>query len=249
MSTSAQAGEDNRNSTILCSPRLRSPLFMMPKVITIAQQKGGAGKTTVAAHLSVALAQLGLRVGVVDIDPQGTLSQWYNAREERLGVGNTGLTFRTVSGWRAGSEILRLKEAHDIILVDSPPHTETEARTAIRSADLVVVPVQPSPADVWATAATVEIARHEKVPVQLVLNRVPPNSRMAALVAEALPELAQAQLGNRVIFSACFLDGLTAQEMQPSSPAAAEAHALADELLTRMGITAPSTGSKKKKRA
>ena len=218
---------------------------MMPKVITVAQQKGGAGKTTVAAHLAVGLAERGLRVAVVDIDPQGTLSHWYNLREERLGVGETGLTFRTVSGWRVGSEILRLKEAHDVILVDSPPHTETEARTAIRSADLVVVPVQPSPADVWATQATVELARAEKVPVQLVLNRVPPNSRMAALVAEALPELAQAQFGNRVIFSACFLDGMTAQEVQPNSAAADETRALAEELMQRIGLSAPT----RKKRA
>lgn len=208
----------------------------MSKVITIAQQKGGAGKTTVAAHLAVALAARGLRVAAVDIDPQGTLTHWYNVREETLGVGHTNLTFRTISGWRVGSELLRLKEAHDVILVDSPPHTESEARSAIRGADLVVVPVQPSPADVWATQATVELARAEKVPVQLVLNRVPPNSRMAAMVVEALPELASAQFGNRVIFSACFLDGLTAQEVQPNSPAAAEANALAEELLHRMGL-------------
>ncbi len=208
----------------------------MSKVITIAQQKGGAGKTTVAAHLAVALAARGLRVAAVDIDPQCTLSQWYNMREEHLGVGHTGLTFRTISGWRVGSELLRLKEAHDVIVVDSPPHTESEARSAIRGADLVVVPVQPSPADVWATQATVELARAEKVPVQLVLNRVPPNSRMAAMVVEALPELARAQLGNRVIFSACFLDGLTAQEVQANSPAAAEANALAEELMQRLGL-------------
>ncbi len=216
----------------------------MSKVITIAQQKGGAGKTTVAAHLAVALVERGFRVAAVDIDPQGTLTQWYHVREEHLGVGHTGLTFRTISGWRVGSELLRLREAHDIIIVDSPPHTETEARSAVRGADLVVVPVQPSPADVWATQATVELARAEKVPVQLVLNRVPPNSRMAAMVVEALPELARAQLGNRVIFSACFLDGLTAQEVQASSPAAAEAGALAEELLQRLGLS-----KKTKKRA
>src|ERR1700730_4414510 len=116
---------------------------MAEKVITIAQQKGGAGKTTVAAHLAVAWSQRGKRVAIVDIDPQGSLTHWHKIREERFGDGYTGVTFAALCGWRVGSEIARLRRNHDIIIIDSPPHTETEARTAIRSADFIVVPVQP----------------------------------------------------------------------------------------------------------
>src|SRR5579872_2887716 len=91
----------------------------MAKVITVAQQKGGAGKTTVASHIAVALSQKGNRVAIVDIDPQGSMSYWHNIREEALGEGYTGITFASVSGWREASEISRLKRAVDYIVIDS----------------------------------------------------------------------------------------------------------------------------------
>jgi len=94
---------------------------MEAKVITIAQQKGGAGKTTLAIHLAVAWSQRGKRVAVVDIDPQGSLTYWHKLREQRFGEDYTGLTFSALSGWRVGSEIARLKRHHDIIIIDSPP--------------------------------------------------------------------------------------------------------------------------------
>jgi len=204
----------------------------MAKVITIAQQKGGAGKTTVAAHIAVALSQKGNRVAIVDIDPQGSLGYWHNIREQALGEGYTGLTFATLSGWRVGSEVSRLRKQCDYIIIDSPPHTETEARTAIRSADLIVIPVQPSPTDLWATKATLELAKAEKIPVKVVMNRVSANSRLAATIAAELPEeLAEATLGNRVLFAAALMEGRTATEVEPTSTAAAEVKALVKEIL------------------
>jgi chromosome partitioning protein len=204
----------------------------MAKVITIAQQKGGAGKTTVAAHIAVALAQKGNRVAIVDIDPQGSLSYWHNIREEKLGEGYTGLIFTSLSGWRVGSEVSRLRKQCDYIVIDSPPHTETEARTAIRAADLIIVPVQPSPTDLWATKATLDLAKAEKVPVRVVLNRVAANSRLAATIANELPELAETTLGNRVLFAASLLEGRTATEVEPTSHAALEVKNLVKEILS-----------------
>lgn len=203
----------------------------MAKVITIAQQKGGAGKTTVAAHIAVALAQKGNRVAIVDIDPQGSLSYWHGVREERFGEGYTGLIFNALSGWRVGSEVSRLRKQCDFIVIDSPPHTETEARTAIRSADLIIIPVQPSPTDVWATKATLDLAKAEQIPVRLVLNRVPANSRLAATIAEGLTDLTETTLGSRVLFASSLLEGRTATESDPSSVAAQEVKALVKEIL------------------
>jgi chromosome partitioning protein len=203
----------------------------MAKVITVAQQKGGAGKTTVAAHIAVALSQKGNRVAVVDIDPQGSLTHWHSIREKKFGEGYTGLTFTALSGWRVGSEVARLRKSQDFIIIDSPPHTETEARTAIRSADLIIVPVQPSPTDLWATKATLELAKAEKIPVRVVLNRVNSNSKLASTIADELPELAETKLGNRVVFASSLMEGNCATEVEPTSHAAREIKALVKEIL------------------
>ena len=202
---------------------------MSEKVITIAQQKGGAGKTTLAIHLAVAWSQRGKRVAVVDIDPQGSLTAWHKIREKKFGEGYTGITFAALSGWRVGSEVSRLRRNHDIIIIDSPPHTETEARTAIRNADFIIIPVQPSPTDLWATKGTLELAKAENIPVRVVLNRVAANSKLAQTIASELPNLAKNTLGNRVLFASAIMEGKSATEIAPNTPAALEIKALAEE--------------------
>lgn len=204
----------------------------MSKVITIAQQKGGAGKTTVAAHIAVALSQKGNRVAIIDIDPQGSLTHWHRIREEKFGEGYTGITFSSVSGWRVGSEVSRLRKSYDFIIIDSPPHTETEARTAIRSADFILIPMQPSPTDLWATQATLNLAKAERIPVKIVLNRVNNHSRLAQTILDEMPleDMAETQLGSRVLYASALMEGRCATEVEPTSPAAVEIKHLVREI-------------------
>ena len=205
---------------------------MGQKVITVAQQKGGAGKTTVAAHLAVALSQRGFRVGVIDVDPQGSLSHWHRIREERFGEGYTGLQFASVSGWRVGSEVSRMKRSCDFVILDSPPHVETEARTAIRQADLLLVPVQPSPTDLWATQATLQLSKSENIPARIILNRVNSKSKIVDLIeSELTGVLTKTRLGNRVIYAAALMEGRGVTEVEPSSPAAMEIKSLVKEVI------------------
>lgn len=205
---------------------------MVARIITIAQQKGGAGKTTMAAHLAVAWSASGKRrVAIIDTDPQGSLSQWHKIREQRMGEGDTNLTFASISGWRVRSEIDRLRANHDLIVVDSPPHTDTEARTAIRAADLVVVPLQPSPMDVWATAATIQICKQERVPVKMVLNRVHPQAKLTEAISGEMVGLTANRFGNRVIFAGSLMQGFGVTEAAPNSLAAEEVRALSKEIL------------------
>ena len=205
---------------------------MVAKVITVAQQKGGAGKTTMATHLAVAWAASGKRkVAVVDIDPQGSLTQWYKVREARLGEDSTNLTFAAISGWRVRSELDRLRHTHDLIVIDSPPHTDAEARTAISAADLVVIPLQPSPMDIWATNATIQICKQERVPVKMVLNRVHPQAKLTEAVSGEMVGLTANRFGNRVIFAGALMHGLGVTEAQPNSVAAEEVRALAKEIM------------------
>ena len=96
---------------------------MAGKIITIAQQKGGSGKTTLAAHLAVAgiLRKPGTSVAILDTDPQGSLGQWYLKRCETLGEDNAGLELRTASAWGAKLEARNLAKVHDLVIIDTPP--------------------------------------------------------------------------------------------------------------------------------
>jgi len=208
---------------------------MTATIITIAQRKGGAGKTTLAAHLGVTWANKGRVVTLIDTDPQASLAHWYQRREERLGQAGTGLGFAAVTGWRAGGEIAQRARDSEIVLIDSPANADADARAAIRCAGLVLVPVQPSPVDVWATLPTLDIARQERVPILLVLNRVPARACLTAAMRARLAAydvgLAASAIGNRIALAAAFAEGWGIAESADGSPAADEIAAPAAELL------------------
>jgi chromosome partitioning protein len=211
---------------------------MAGKIITIAQQKGGAGKTTVAAHLSVGFATSGAgRVALLDVDPQGSIGHWLETREKHFGEDGTGLEFRTASAWGARREADRLARNHDIVIIDTPPNAEQEARPAIIAADLVIVPVQPTPIDLWATRSTLEAASSEGVEAAVVLNRVPPRANLTGEIADAMQDLyghlLNTRLGNRVAFAASIGRGQTVMETEPKGVAAAEISDLIAELTRR----------------
>ncbi|WP_420563557.1 ParA family partition ATPase [Thalassobaculum sp.] len=215
----------------------------MARILTVAQQKGGAGKTTLAAHLAVAIAETGKTVAVVDIDPQASLSSWWEMREElglpapSNGKGKGSLSVHRITGWRTANEVEKLARDHDVVVVDSPPHAETEAKIAVRVADLVLVPLQPSPMDFWATQATLDLAKSEKTDALLVLNRVPPRAAlteaMTAKIKEMGAKVAKAQIGNRVALAASLLEGKGVSEYQKRGTAAAEIKALAAEVMKK----------------
>ena len=211
---------------------------MTAKVITVAQQKGGAGKTTLVAHLGLAFAAEGKRVALVDVDPQRSLAEWARVRAEHPTPLRYTIDVGEVAGWKLSSALGALKRNHDIVIVDSPPHAETDAKAAIRAADIALVPVQPSPMDVWATKPTVELARAAKVPVFVVLNRAPPRSRVATIMRADLDDaglpVAMNAIGNRVAFAASMLEGRTVIETARTSAGADEVRALKDEIAKRL---------------
>ncbi|EFO29461.1 cobyrinic Acid a,c-diamide synthase [Roseibium sp. TrichSKD4] len=209
---------------------------MSGRILTVAQQKGGSGKTTLSAHLAVALARKsGEPVAILDVDPQGSLGTWFEAREETLGEDATGLSFRTASGWGARREARSLAKSHGFVVIDTPPKTDTDARPAIEVADYVFVPIQPTPVDVWATEQTIELAAREKTPALLVLNRVPSRASLTHEMEEAIRssgyQALTSRLGNRTGFAASMGQGITVMEQAPSSKAAEEMSLLIDEIL------------------
>jgi chromosome partitioning protein len=202
----------------------------MALVITVAQQKGGAGKSTLAANLAVALMEGSKRVALLDSDPQQSLARWHALRPD----GAKRLLFDAPSGWRLSGALDKLRREADFVVVDTPPHADTDSRIAIRGADLVLVPLQPSLPDLWASEATVKLAEAEKRALRLVLNRLPPSGKLREVVLEELARrkapLMKESLGNRTAFGTAFALGLGVTESAPRGAAAEEVRALAASL-------------------
>lgn len=217
---------------------------MSSHIITVAQQKGGAGKTSLAVHLATTWSLKGKSVAMVDIDPQGSLTRWYEIRRDNYGNTAVHPEVRTVTGWRVSTEVARLADHYDYVVIDSPPHTQTEAKIAIRAASLVLIPVQPSPMDLWATEPTIKLAVEENVPVMLVLNRVPPRAILTDEIRDQLvefgAEIAQSRVGNRIVFAKSMLKGRGIGEVNAKSQAYEEFIALSKEVdkLLKRGLKA-----------
>ena len=200
----------------------------MGHAITFAQQKGGAGKTTVLAHLAAAWAAAGRQVAVMDLDPQQSLTRWAGLR------GDPAVAMIELRDYRAGSDIKAARRSHDIVLVDCPGAASSLLENAIRESDLVIAPCQPSVMDVWALASVVATADKLKRPIRILLNRVPPRLGSLEEVLGALGQhralLLATQLGNRNGYSRAMLSGRTAPEIAQRSSAAAEIAGLRAEL-------------------
>jgi chromosome partitioning protein len=208
----------------------------MAFIVAVAQRKGGAGKSTLTANLATALAGKGLRVAVLDTDPQQTLSRWANERA-KAGPRALPLLLEAPAGWRLPAALDKLRGGQDVVLLDTPPHADTDARIAIRNADLVLVPLQPSSADLWAMDATLDLVRGEKRTAAIALNRAPASGRLLAQVIAEIGrrelDLLSPAIGNRTGIAQAFAVGLGVTEAAPKSVAAAEMRSLAEALLAR----------------
>ncbi len=211
---------------------------MLSKVITISQQKGGSGKTTLAVHLALAFIKYhNLKVAIIDTDPQGSLGKWFMIRTEKK-VSNDNLTFKTASLWGAQYESKSLKKDHDIVIIDTPPKIESDARPSIESADLVLIPIAASHVDFWATGAIVEIAKKANKKILIQINRSSQRSKLITKTNEFIKSLdlsaTKTIIGNRQIFASSMGEGKTAVEKQKKSSAVEEIKQLSEQILSEV---------------
>jgi chromosome partitioning protein len=202
-------------------------------IIAVASQKGGSGKTTLAGHLAVAAERSGAGpVALVDTDPQGSLSEWWNAREAE-----TPLLVRTASS-RLAADIERMRGLGvELLIIDTPPAIEATIVEVVRQADLVIIPARPSPHDLRAAGATVDIVERLGKPLIFALNGATPRARITAEAVMALSQhgtLAPVVIHHRTGFAASMIDGRTVMEIVDDERSAAEITQLWDYLARRL---------------
>jgi len=211
---------------------------MLSKVITICQQKGGTGKTTLAVHLALAFAKLhNLKIAIIDTDPQGSLGKWFVVRTEKK-VSNENLTFKTASLWGAQYESKTLKKDHDIVIIDTPPKIESDARPSIEAADLVLIPMTPSHVDFWATEAIIDIAKKAEKKIFVQINRANERSKLVKKTYEYINSInvksTNTLIGHRQIYASSMGEGKTAIEKQRKSNAVEEIKKLSEQILLEL---------------
>lgn len=208
-------------------------------IIGVLNQKGGVGKTTVATNLAAVCAKAGNRVLLVDADPQGSSMAWSAARE-----GDPLFPVISMAKPTLHKDLPELASDYDVVIIDGAPRVNDLGRAAILASDIVLIPVQPSPYDVWASADTVQLIREaqqykENLKAVFVINRRIVNTAIGRDVVSALEQFGfpvlEAAFSQRVIYAESAMQGLSVIETDAKSEAAVEVAQLAAELLQIKG--------------
>ncbi len=191
------------------------------RVLALASQKGGSGKTTLSGHLAVQMERAGAGpVVLIDIDPQASLADWWNEREAEAPA------FATTTVARLAADLEALKQqGFKMAVIDTPPAITVAIQSVIAVADLVIIPTRPSPHDLRAVGATVELCDRAGKPLIFVVNAGTPKARITSEVAVALSQhgtVAPVTVHQRTDFAASMIDGRTVMEVNPTGRSAAE---------------------------
>ncbi len=191
------------------------------RLLALASQKGGSGKTTLSGHLAVQAQRSGAGpVVLIDIDPQGSLADWWNEREDDMPA------FAQTTVARLASDLASLREqGFKLAVIDTPPAITAAIQSVIAVSELIVIPTRPSPHDLRAVGATVELCDRSGKPLLFVVNAATPLAKITFEAAIALSQhgtVAPVIVHHRVDFAASMIDGRTVMEVNPNSKSAKE---------------------------
>ncbi|WP_353204425.1 ParA family protein [Sphingomonas sp.] len=191
------------------------------RVLAMASQKGGSGKTTLSGHLAVQAQLAGAGpVVLIDIDPQGSLSDWWNERSAEY----PAFAQTTVARLAADLEVLR-QQGFRLAMIDTPPAITMAIQSVIAVAELIVIPTRPSPHDLRAVGATVDLCERAGKPLLFVVNGATPKARITSEAAVALSQhgtVAPITIHHRTDFASSMIDGRTVMECDGNSKSAQE---------------------------
>lgn len=203
------------------------------RVVVFTSQKGGSGKTTLSGHVAVQAERAGYGpVALIDTDPQGSLAAWWNARKAEAPV----FVQTTVQRLFNDLEELRARGTR-LVVIDTPPAVTATIRNVVAFADLVVIPTRPSPHDLRAVGATLDIVEGRSKPLVFVVNDATPRARITSDAAVALSQhgtVAPVTIHHRTDFASSMIDGRTVVECDPASRSAQEIADLWDYLAVRL---------------
>ena len=204
------------------------------KVIAVLNQKGGSGKTTIATHLARALQLSGADVLLVDSDPQGSARDWAAVRDDQP------LTVVGIDRPTIDRDVKNVARKVDFVVIDGAPQAADLAVSAIKAADFILIPVQPSPYDIWAAADLIELVKQRievtdgRLQAAFVVSRAIKGTRIGGEITEALAgydlPILDSRITQRVSYPGTAAAGTTVLETEPDGDAAAEVMALANEI-------------------
>lgn len=214
---------------------------MSAKIIAVANQKGGSGKTTVSMQLAGSLARRGSKVLVVDADPQGTATRWAASADDETPFPASVVGLSAASS-KVHREVKKFVDDYDFIVIDCPPAADSPVpQSALLIADLALVPIIPSPLDMWAAVGIRQVINNvldfnESLQSRLVLNQCQPKTTLAQESLEVLPEfgieLAKNHVRHRQVYRQSAVFGQTVHNFgNKASAAIKEVEGITDEVL------------------